>query len=138
MADQKPENDLNSVRSEILEIAKGLNFKGQRISDDSEWTKRLVEVTHQLPEHVLKPILTRLRTSIGEELVDLDAFSSAYSLTPAEQKLLESLAQGRSVPEHAEYYSISVNTGRVHMQRVLDKTGASGQLDLIRLLYAYK
>jgi len=133
-----PEKTTQILQDEILGYAKGLSFKGQAFSDDPAWSDRIAEIIDHLPDDRLEPILARLRTSVGEDLIDIGGFSKAYGLTPAEQKLLDSLFMGRSVPDHAAYYSISVNTGRVHMQRVLDKTGASGQLDLIRLLYAHK
>ena len=123
---------------ELLEYLDQFKVNGQSISDEPAWLERVDEISAFLPEHIMSGILGRLRSARGEQIADIPGFSKAFGLTPAEEKLLNSLAQGRSVPEHAELLRISVNTARVHMQRVLDKTAASGQLDLIRLLHSFK
>lgn len=61
-----------------------------------------------------------------EQLVDL------FDLTPAEARLAWSLAQGLSIAEAAEAHSLTVETARYYSKRIYAKTGARGQVDLVR------
>ncbi|MEX0341961.1 MAG: helix-turn-helix transcriptional regulator [Erythrobacter sp.] len=61
-----------------------------------------------------------------EQLVDL------FDLTPAEARLAWSLAQGLSIAEAAEAHGLTVETARYYSKRIYAKTGARGQVDLVR------
>ncbi len=61
-----------------------------------------------------------------EQLVDL------FDLTPAEARLAWSLAQGLSIAEAAEEHGLTVETARYYSKRIYAKTGARGQVDLVR------
>jgi len=63
-----------------------------------------------------------------------DALARLYELTAAESRLAELLMQGETVVRAAERLSISHNTARTHLQRIYQKTGATHQSDLVRLL----
>jgi DNA-binding CsgD family transcriptional regulator len=57
-----------------------------------------------------------------------------YGLTGAEARVAHQIASGHRVGEAAEQLGISPATARAHMRRLLAKTGARGQADLVRLL----
>jgi DNA-binding CsgD family transcriptional regulator len=57
-----------------------------------------------------------------------------YGLTPRESRLAETLLWGSSVQEAADRLHITANTARVHLKRVLAKTGTHRQAQLVRLL----
>ena len=57
-----------------------------------------------------------------------------YRLTPREADVAERLLAGRSVDEIGDELGTSINTSRTHVKRILAKTGARSQADLVRLL----
>jgi DNA-binding CsgD family transcriptional regulator len=60
--------------------------------------------------------------------------SQLYSLTPREAELTNKLYRGRTVEESAKELNITYETARTHLRRIYDKTGTSGQTDLLLLL----
>lgn len=132
MADDEPQQ----VTDEVLQSLRELRFDGIRIGSEPVWADRLAEIAGQLPPEVLQDLAGRARRALGDRMIDFATFSTQHGLTPAEMLLVESVSEGRSVPEHAEAAGISVNTARVHMQRVLEKTGSHRQTDLLRMLLA--
>ena len=110
---------------------------GIKISSEPVWAERVEKIFANLPEETLDDIVSRIRQSSENQLVDFTAFGETHGLTPAEIKLVDSIAGGLSVPEHAEAHDISVNTARVHMQRVLEKTGSRRQTDLLRKVFGH-
>ena len=115
-----------------VKLANKLALIGEPLTDNPHWQKRLREIMDFLPEDTVAGLVARMENVAGEKSAQLKNFAELYGLTPAEIKLLASLSDGLSVPEHAAKMGISVNTGRVHMQRILDKTSTSGQLDLMK------
>jgi DNA-binding CsgD family transcriptional regulator len=63
-----------------------------------------------------------------------EAFARLYDLTVAELRVLLALAQGLAAREAADMLGISEPTVRTHVQRMLAKTGASRQAELLQLL----
>jgi DNA-binding CsgD family transcriptional regulator/PAS domain-containing protein len=63
-----------------------------------------------------------------------DALALIYSLTPAEVRVLELIAEGSSLAEVSDRLGKSSHTVRTHLNRVFDKTGVHRQADLVRLL----
>lgn len=57
-----------------------------------------------------------------------------YGLTPAEARVAALLVGGRTAEEITGELEIALNTARTHIKRVLDKTGARSQSDLLRRL----
>lgn len=123
-------------RGALLDEFRAINVDGLRLDDHLGWIHRMRAIIGGLPDEDVAGMLNRVRLSKGEERVSLEAFALEHGLTPAERHLVESIAQGLSVPEHAERMRITGNTARVHMQRTLEKTGARRQTDLLRLLFA--
>nr|GGH93857.1 hypothetical protein GCM10011355_06680 [Aquisalinus luteolus] len=130
------ENDETDTVEAFLTYAQLFEFDGERLGDVPIWQQRMREIAQHLPEETVKALTDRMRHAAPGELTDYHAFSQRYNLTVSEKKLLVSLAGGFSVPDHARRTGISVNTARVHMQNLLDKTGAGGQVDLIKMLLA--
>ena len=93
---------------------------------------RLQQVFSHLPDRTVIEVAGRLRAADGAKPDGLQSFVAKFGITPAEERLLESLTAGQTVVGHAQAQGISVNTARTHMRRLLEKTGSSGQLDLIR------
>ena len=63
-----------------------------------------------------------------------DVMQHLYDLTPAECRLADLLLQGMDVREAAERLRITIETARFHLKRVLRKTGARRQAELIRMM----
>jgi len=57
-----------------------------------------------------------------------------YGLTPTEARLADLLMEGLEVREIAERAGTTLETARVHLKRVLSKTGARRQMELVRLM----
>ncbi|MEO9601640.1 helix-turn-helix transcriptional regulator [Parasphingorhabdus sp.] len=108
---------------------------GVKISSEPVWAERIEEILANLEPDILDDITGRIRQSSENQLIDFEAFGKTHKLTPAEIKMVDSVVGGLSVPEHAAAHNISVNTARVHMQRVLEKTGSNRQTDLLRKVF---
>lgn len=65
-----------------------------------------------------------------------DSMRLRFHFTPAEARIAEQAARGRSAREIAAALRLSVNTVRRHLQVLLEKTGASRQADLVQILVA--
>jgi len=59
-----------------------------------------------------------------------DEVSQAYSLTPAEIRLVRELVAGKSLKDYAETAGRSVNTMKTHLKSVMRKLGVNSQLQL--------
>lgn len=64
----------------------------------------------------------------------LKIMGEIYKLSPAELRLAEGLAAGRTIEEHAESAQISINTVKTHLRSLFSKTGTKRQGELIALL----
>jgi len=62
------------------------------------------------------------------------ALAVIYDLTPAETRVMELLAEGKTQAEIGLQLGISTNTVKTHRRRVFEKTGARRQVELVRLL----
>jgi DNA-binding CsgD family transcriptional regulator len=124
--------------AEIEEFVSRFDFvslDGVPILSEPVWRERVREIAEWLPDETRNEIADRLDRSLQyRTTVDFTMFAARHKLTATELLLVESLVRGATVAEHAAERGISVNTARVHMQRVLDKTGARRQADLIRML----
>jgi DNA-binding CsgD family transcriptional regulator len=57
-----------------------------------------------------------------------------YDLTPTEARIVDTLLQGLEIREVAGRLSITYETARFHLKRILAKTGTPRQAELIRLV----
>jgi DNA-binding CsgD family transcriptional regulator len=62
------------------------------------------------------------------------ALALLYDLTPAEIRVIELVVEGKQPSEISVHLGISINTVKTHLGRVFEKTGASRQADLARLV----
>jgi DNA-binding CsgD family transcriptional regulator len=62
----------------------------------------------------------------------LQALKAALKLTRAEGRLLDGLVAGQSLGALAEEHGVSVNTLRVQLHRLFEKTGTHRQAELVR------
>jgi len=60
-----------------------------------------------------------------------------YKLTPSELRVLFAIVEVGGVPEVADVLGISETTARTHLKHLFDKTGASRQADLVKLVAGY-
>lgn len=65
---------------------------------------------------------------------DATLFARLYGLTPAEASLVARLIAGDTIEEAAERRQITRETARTHLKRILRKTGARRQPELLRRL----
>lgn len=122
------------LAAQFTQLVEQSGLSGDQLSDNPAWQKRLQEITAFLPEDLTRNLIDRMQMAVEGGISNVAAFSRIHGLTKAEVKLLTSLSAGLTAADHAKKMGISVNTGRVHMQRILDKTAAKGQLDLIKML----
>jgi DNA-binding CsgD family transcriptional regulator len=66
------------------------------------------------------------------------ALALLYDMTPAETRVLELIAEGRTLLDVAVKLGISRNTAKTHLQHVFAKTRTKRQTELIRLLASLK
>ncbi len=64
------------------------------------------------------------------------ALVSAFGLTPAEAKLTQALARGRTLDEIAQDHAVTIHTTRAQLKAVFGKTGVRRQPELMQLLYS--
>jgi DNA-binding CsgD family transcriptional regulator/PAS domain-containing protein len=63
----------------------------------------------------------------------LEAMAAAFRLSPAEARLWAALADGKRLADIAAEHGVSVNTARVQLRSLFQKTGVHRQADLLRL-----
>jgi DNA-binding CsgD family transcriptional regulator len=66
-----------------------------------------------------------------------EAIVQEYKLTPSELRVLFAIVEVGGVPEVADALGISETTARTHLKHLFEKTGASRQVDLVKLLAGY-
>jgi DNA-binding CsgD family transcriptional regulator len=64
----------------------------------------------------------------------VESLRRIYRLTGAEAKIVLAIAQGGPLAEAAERMGITLNTAKTQLKRVMEKTGATRQAELIKLL----
>ena len=129
------DDDARQERVEQLsERLSGLGVLGPQ--PDPAHEKRLREVMGSLPENLAEAITGRLSAIWDQEFTSFEEFCEKHGISPAEERLLRSLVDGHTIVEHAQTAGISVNTARTQMRSLLEKSGSSGQLDLIRKVHA--
>jgi DNA-binding CsgD family transcriptional regulator/PAS domain-containing protein len=61
------------------------------------------------------------------------AMAAAFSLTPAETRLVEHLLAGHGLKEAAAALGVAITTAKTHLENVFQKTGVRRQVDLVQL-----
>jgi DNA-binding CsgD family transcriptional regulator len=67
----------------------------------------------------------------------LEAIARRYRLTPSELRVLLAIVEAGGAPEVAELLGVSVSTVKSHLASLFNKTGASRQADLVKLVAAF-
>jgi DNA-binding CsgD family transcriptional regulator len=70
----------------------------------------------------------------GERTPSLDLMRSLFDLTPAEARVAQGIAAGKTLEDLAAAGVVSINTVRNQLRRVLEKTGCTRQAELAALL----
>lgn len=65
------------------------------------------------------------------------AMAKVYRLTPTELRVLLAIVEVGGVPEVAEALGVAESTVKTHLGRVYEKTGASRQADLVKLVAGF-
>ncbi len=66
-----------------------------------------------------------------------EAIAKAYKLTPTELRVLLAIVEVGGVPEVADAIGIAETTVKTHLGRVYNKTGATRQADLVKLVAGF-
>ncbi len=66
-----------------------------------------------------------------------DLIAKTYKLTPAELRVLDAIVEIGGVPETAAALGIAETTVKTHLYRLFDKTDASRQADLVKLVAGF-
>lgn len=67
-------------------------------------------------------------------VVDRESLRALYGFTRSEAAFAQWLVGGKSVDEAADALCVSIHTARTHLKRILMKTGAGRQAELLRML----
>ena len=62
-----------------------------------------------------------------------EAIATAFGLTSAEKRVLESLVAGHTLAETATRLDVAQATAKTHLSRIFSKTGVNRQADLLRI-----
>jgi DNA-binding CsgD family transcriptional regulator len=66
-----------------------------------------------------------------------EVIAKTYRLTPTELRVLLSIVEVGGIPEVARALGISETTVRTHVDSLFEKTGASRQADLVKLVAGF-
>ena len=66
-----------------------------------------------------------------------EAIAKAYKLTPTELRVLLAIVEVGGVPEVAEAIGVAETTVKTHLGRIYNKTGATRQADLVKLVAGF-
>ena len=66
-----------------------------------------------------------------------ELIAKAYGLTPAELRVMLAVVEVGGAPEVAEVLGVAPSTVKTHLGRVYEKTGASRQADLVKLVAGF-
>lgn len=97
----------------------------------------MVKRLPQSPGHAQwgdSPVAAFIRDPDHMGSIPWGAVAKTFGFTPTEERLVRCLVEGSTPEEAAAKQGINVSTVRWHMKQIFDKTGASRQGDLIRLI----
>ncbi|MGW0787737.1 response regulator transcription factor [Streptomyces sp. NPDC002911] len=102
----------------------GLILKARGLRELEDAVRRVAAGEVVFSEDFLGDVLARL-TSRAPGL--------GANLTPREREALHLLGEGRTTAEISDQLGVALNTGRNHVQRVLEKLGARSQLEAVTI-----
>ncbi|MGC4077446.1 MAG: LuxR C-terminal-related transcriptional regulator [Rubrivivax sp.] len=74
-----------------------------------------------------------IATDAARQALSPDAVAGLFGLTPAEARVLATLAGGSTLADAAQHLDVSIGTVRTHLSRLFFKTGTNRQAELVRL-----
>jgi pimeloyl-ACP methyl ester carboxylesterase/DNA-binding CsgD family transcriptional regulator len=77
-----------------------------------------------------------LAASPGSRALSEDGLSAFFGLSPAEARLTQQLALGRSMEETSKALGVSHNTAKTQLKKVFSKVGVKRQPELLQAIYA--
>jgi DNA-binding CsgD family transcriptional regulator len=86
--------------------------------------------------HTSRALVVQHVPNASQYVIDPFIVAECFDPTPAEARVAVCIAGGANAKEIAQQQAIAVATVRTHIQRIMDKTGADRQTDLIRVLMA--
>ncbi|MEU1090459.1 response regulator transcription factor [Streptomyces sp. NPDC005892] len=114
-----------SVAARVAERGgSGLILKAHGLRELEDAVRRVAAGEMVFSQDVLGDVLQRLTGRTPAPGADL---------TPREREALGLLAEGRTTAEISEHLGVALNTGRNHVQRVLQKLGARSQLEAVAI-----
>ncbi|MGW0909576.1 response regulator [Streptomyces sp. NPDC002853] len=114
-----------SVAARVAETGgAGLILKARGLSELEDAVRRVAAGEVVFSQELLGDVLGRLAGRTP---------SLGANLTPREREALQLLGQGRSTTEISDQLGVALNTGRNHVQRVLEKLGARSQLEAVTI-----
>lgn len=102
----------------------GLILKARGLSELEDAVRRVAAGEVVFSQDLLGDVLGRLAGRTP---------SPGANLTPREREALQLLGQGRTTTEISDQLGVALNTGRNHVQRVLEKLGARSQLEAVAI-----
>ncbi|MFF5897104.1 response regulator [Streptomyces argenteolus] len=114
-----------SVAARVAETGgAGLLLKARGLKELEDSVRRVAAGETVFSQDVLGDVLGRLTGR---------APGVGANLTPREREALGLLGEGRTTAEISEELGVALNTGRNHVQRVLEKLGARSQLEAVTI-----
>ena len=86
--------------------------------------------------HLAKYLIT-LRSPQHYPFPNWQFFIELFSLTIAEARLCQDLAEGMSLTDYSKKWHVTIGTARSQLHNVLAKTNTKRQADLLRLMYLF-
>lgn len=133
---ERIEPDRHEAQLRIMGFAKAFSLIDPDIEAEPAMIRRIRQIVDHIPGRTLADLLDNIDRAHHASRPSIAGFSTRHGISRAESRLLASLVDGGSVGSHARDAGISINTARTHMRRLLEKTGASSQLDLLRRYFA--
>ncbi|WP_199921024.1 response regulator transcription factor [Streptomyces xanthophaeus] len=114
-----------SVAARVVEAGgAGLILKARGLSELEDAVRRVAAGEVVFSQDLLSDVLGRLT---GRQA------APGANLTPREREVLDLLQEGRTTAAISEQLGVALNTGRNHVQRVLEKLGARSQLEAVAI-----
>lgn len=112
-----------SVAARVAELGgAGLILKARGLRELEEAVRRVAAGEVAFSQDLLGDVLERLTGRTP---------GLGANLTPRERETLHLLGEGHSTAKISEQLGVALNTGRNHVQRVLEKLGARSQLEAV-------
>ena len=132
---RKPISKFSRDCDRLLSHAARQHFQGEKIGEVPEWLSRLDDLLQKLDPAIVAGFAKAVEAFDPRH--HLPQFAVVHELTPAETKLLDGLSRGQSLADYAKSNHISVNTARVHRQRILEKCGVNSQTALLEKVFTF-